>query len=474
MRRLAVFGMVTVANLVALIMPVAAETFVLANGEVIEGTTVRSLGGTLTIRLDNTGMRQIPMSDIQRVEIPTEEGSQISGVITRWSQGFYHLTTEQGELHVKVEAGQATGIDRGGGNPAVATVTPEVEKAADLDSIRAGFVYPGPIEDAGWTYQHDQGRRALAQKASVTDTTVVTLEVEEDDRVRRGIDQLVADGSNVVFMATHESADAMAKAAARHGDITFIGCAAVQPRSNIGIYCGRIYQARYLSGIVAGGMTRSNVIGYVAAKPTSDVIRGINAFALGAQSVNPDVKVVVDWTGAWYAPGVAREKAADLLDDGADILSIHQDSPAALQVAEQRGKMAIGYQSDMAAFAPSAMLTSAVWNWGIMYRQVVDRLQQGGPQPDPRWIGLSDGVVDLTALSSRVPAALATLVEQRRRELIEGRRKVFTGPIRDSDGDMRVTPGRTMPDERLLTMDFLVEGVTGAFDSDQSASRSDN
>ena len=170
---------------------------------------------------------------------------------------------------------------------------------------------------------------------------------------------------------------------------------------------------------------------------------------------------MVRWTNSWYAPGAARQGAEELVKLGADLLTIHQDSPAALQVAEQHGIDAIGYQSDMLAFAPASTLTSVVWNWDEVYNQVVDRLYDDNITQRPLWLGLSEGAFGLATISSRVPEKLTRLVEQRRREMIEGRFYVFTGPIRDIDGDVRVLDGQIMTDESLQTMDFLIEGVIG-------------
>ena len=235
-----------------------------------------------------------------------------------------------------------------------------------------------------------------------------------------------------------------------------------------------MYQARFLKGVVAGRMTQSDIIGYVAAFPIPEVVRGINAFTLGAQSVNPDVQVRVLWTQTWYGPGVEREKAEKLLDFGADILTMHQDSPSVVQAAEQRNKFAIGYHSDMSIFAPNAILTSAVWDWGVIYRQVAGALKKGTWQPDQIWWGLKEGVVRLAPLSNLVPKDVTDLVIARQQELVEGRSRVFEGPIRDSDGVVRVPARQLMTDADLLTMDFFVLGVKGELESKAAISPASN
>ncbi len=459
------------ALLFAVTSPSLAETFVLTSGEVITGAVVRSLGKTLSIRYVGAGMRQLPISSVERVEIAKADGGIVSGRLLSWSNGVYRLSTDdQGLVAVDVKDGVATALLReGDGETAAAAPAavagPGAETAPattpDAPLITAGFIYASPIDDAGRTFMHEKGRLSLAENAVVDDTLVLEIASEEEGEVKGAVDQLVADGANVVFMTGHNSAATIASSADQHSDVRFVHCGAFSPSPNIDVVCGRIYQARYLSGMIAGGMTESGLIGYVAAEPTPETIIGINAFTLGVQSISPDAQVIVHWTRSWYAPGDEQRRAAELADRGIDVLTIHQDSPAALQVAEQRGINAIGYQSDMRAFAPSTVLTSAVWDWGRMYDQIVDQLNDGTPQLRPAWLGLRDGVIGLAPISDRVPEELRRLVQQRQREMIEGRFNVFTGPISDVDGDVRILDGRTITDERLLSMDYLVEGVIG-------------
>ena len=459
-----------VALLLAMTSPSLAETFVLANGEVIKGTAVRSLGKTLSIKYEGAGMQQVPISSIERVEIPTTDGGVVSGRLISWSNGTYQLSTDQGGLVVSVENGVATaflGVD----DDKTAAIAPVVDAGSppetgpaitpDPSLIRAGFIYAGPIDDGGRTFMHEKGRLSLTGNPLVDDTMVLEIPSEDETQVKGAVDRLVADGANVVIMTGHNSAVAIASSAKQHDNVRFVHCGAFTPSSNIEVVCGRIYQARYLSGMIAGGMTETGLIGYIAADPTPETIIGINAFTLGVQSIRTDAQIMVNWTRSWYAPGKEQRRADELADRGVDVLTIHQDSPAALQVAERRGIDAIGYQSDMHAFAPSTILTSATWDWGEMYDQIVDGLVDEAPQLRPAWLGLRDGVIGLAPISDRVPDELHRLVQQRQREIIDGRFNVFTGPIRDTDGDVRVLDGRIMTDESLLSMDYLVEGVVG-------------
>ncbi|MGI9419785.1 MAG: BMP family ABC transporter substrate-binding protein [Geminicoccaceae bacterium] len=467
--------LVAALGLLAAISPAAAETFTMTNGETIEGAAISSLANTLSIEQQDGKVLTVPIVSVQRVDIPTRDGGVLSGKLIGWFRGEYRLATDQGKVEATVEDGVVTALagegadDGGGGDQAELAAAPagpeptdpEPAVAAAAGAIKAGFVYDGPADDGGRIYTREKGRQALAAHPKVDETTYFEIDSEDEEQVIGAVDQLVADGVNTVFLTGNDSAAATAASAERHEDVRFVHCGPFDPTANVEVVCGRIYQARFLAGMIAGGMTESDLIGYVAAKPTPPVIVGINAFALGAQSINPDASIVVHWTNSWYAPGVAQQRAEELIGRGVDVLTLHQDSPAALQVAERNGIDAIGFQSDMSAFAPSSILTSAVWNWGAMYDQVVEQLNNGDPQLRPSWLGLREGVVGLAPISSRVPDDLKRLIEQAQREMIEGRLNVFAGPIRDTDGDVRILEGRAITDENLRTMDYLVEGVVG-------------
>lgn len=329
------------------------------------------------------------------------------------------------------------------------------------DSIRAGFIYSGTIGDAGWTYQHDLARQSLEQLSFVETTSFIESVPEEAELVSEAIDKLVEEGSNLIFTTSFGFMDPTVEAGKRHPDVVFMHSSGYKTWDNVGTYFGKIYQARYLSGIVAGAMAKSGEIGYIAAFPIPQVIRGINAFTLGAQSVNPDVNVTVRWTNTWYGPGIELEIAEALLDLGADVLTIHQNSPAAIQAAQSRGKFAIGFHSDMSIFGPEATLTSAIWDWGVIYRQIAFEMREGVWDPEQLWWGLDKGVVGLAPLSDQVPADIKDLVEQQAEEIANRARHVFTGPIRDTKGDVRVGSGNILSDADLLTMDYYVLGVKG-------------
>ena len=327
--------------------------------------------------------------------------------------------------------------------------------------IRAGFVYVGPVGDAGWTYQHDQGRQALEALPFVTATAAVENVPEDPALVTEAIEGLIEAGHNLVFTTSYGFMDPTVAAAGRHPELAFMHASGFKTAANSGTYFGRMYEARYLAGILAGGMTASGIIGYVAALPIPEVIRQINAFTLGAQSVNPEIKVRVVWTDSWYAPGIEREAAERLLDFGADVLTMHQDSPAVVQAAEQRGRFALGFHSDMGMFAPEANLASAVWNWQPLYEKIATDLHEGVFRPMQLWWGLETGVVDLVGINPLLPGELVERVEEARAGIVDGSLRIFAGTIRDADGVVRVPSGRVMSDAELLSMDFFVLGVKG-------------
>ena len=242
----------------------------------------------------------------------------------------------------------------------------------------------------------------------------------------------------------------------------FLHYGGYKTRPNLSVFFGRAYEARYLTGMVAGLMTSSNIVGYVAAMPVPEVIRGLNAFALGVLEVNPRAQVRVVWTNAWDNPVLERQTALALINIGADVLAQHQGSPAVQVAAEERGVYSIGYNTDMSSFAPHAHLTAAVFQWQAFYGGLIERLRQGKFRQDMFWLGLADGVVDIAPYSEAVPEAVRSRVDKRRREILAGEFEVFGGPVYDQSGLRRIPAGQTVDDRELLGMIWLVEGVAGA------------
>jgi basic membrane protein A len=325
--------------------------------------------------------------------------------------------------------------------------------------MKVGFVYVSPIGDAGYSYAHDVGRQAVEAMDGVTTSYVES--VSEGPDSERVILNMARKGYDVIFATSFGYMDPMLKVAKQFPKVAFLHCSGFKQSENMNNYFGRMYQARYLSGIVAGKMTKSNTIGYVAAFPIPEVIRGINAFALGAQSVNPDAEVRVVWTKTWYDPATEKEAAKSLLDVGADIIAQHQDSPGPQEAAEEKGVYSIGYNTDMATFAPKAHLTAPIWNWAPYYTQVVDEVRKGTWKAESVWPGLAEGIVGLAPYGPMVPQEVQDIVNGVKEEIASGKKKVFVGPIKDQKGTVKIADGVTVPDADLLGMTWFIEGVVG-------------
>jgi len=327
------------------------------------------------------------------------------------------------------------------------------------DKMKVGFIYVGPVGDAGWTYAHDLGRNYLVENVDVETTYIES--VPEGADAERVLTQLVEEGNKVIFATSFGYMDAVISVAQKYPDVVFMHCSGYKTADNVGTYFGRMYQPRYLSGIAAGYKTESNVIGYVAAFPIPEVIRGINAFTLGVRSVNPDAKVKVVWTNTWYDPAAEKEAAMSLLEAGADVIAQHQDTPGPLQAAQERGAFAVGYNSDMKQFAPDAYLTSPVWNWGPYYVETVKAVIEGTWKSGQYWGGMADGTVDLAPLSALVDEKAKNVIEEKKQAMINGELEVFAGPINDQEGNVKVKEGEALTDGQMLEMNWFVEGVEG-------------
>lgn len=332
---------------------------------------------------------------------------------------------------------------------------------SDEQQYKVGFVYVGPIGDGGWSYAQNEGRLYLEEKLGVP--TIYKESVPEDAQCEKVINDMVDEGCNIIFTTSFGFMDWTEKAAKNHPDVSFFHCSGYKTQENMGAYFGRIYQPRYLSGIVAGLKTESNKIGYVAAYGIPEVLRGINAFTLGVRSVNPEATVSVKWTQTWYDPAKEKEAAKALLAEDCDIIAQHQDTAGPQQAAEEAGKWSIGYNYDMAAVAPNAYMTAPIWNWGPYYVEVVQAVMDGTWVAENYWAGIETGIVDLAPLTANAPEGAAEAVEAAKVKILSGENKIFTGPLKDNTGELRVPEGVTLTDVQLTSTDFnwLVEGVIG-------------
>ncbi len=334
------------------------------------------------------------------------------------------------------------------------TETPKENK------FKVAFIYVGPVGDAGWSYSHDQGRKYLEKELPNVETTYVESVPEGADS-ERVLTELAEKGNKVIFATSFGYMDPVQKVAAKYPDVVFLHATGFKTAKNAGTYFGREYQARYLSGIAAGKQTKSNIIGYVAAHPIPEVVRGINAFTLGVQSVNPKVKVKVVWTNTWYDPATEKEAAKSLLGAGADVIAMHQDTPGPMQAAEEKGAFAVSYHTDMRAFAPKAVLTGPVWNWGPYYVKTVKAVMDGAWKTEQYWGTMADGIIDLGPYGPMVTEETKALIAKQKAAIVKGEWDVFTGPIKDQKGQVKVPAGQKMSDKEMLEFNWFVEGVEG-------------
>ena len=329
------------------------------------------------------------------------------------------------------------------------------------ESLKVGFVYVSPVGDAGWTYQHDLARKALIKALGDKVKTTFVESVPEGADAERVIRKLASSGHKLIFTTSFGYMNPTIKVAKRFPKVTFMHATGYKRAKNVGTYLARFYEGRYLTGVVAGKTTKSNVIGYVAAFPIPEVVRGINAFTIGARSVNPKVQVRVIWVSSWYDPGKEREAADALIAQGADVIAQHTDSTAPVQAAEAKGVFAIGYHSDMSKYGKKAHLTASTHSWGDYYVSVARAVMKGTWKSSGTWGGIKDGMVKLADFGPSVPTNVRALAADRQKSIASGRLHPFQGPVKDQTGKIRVPAGKVMSDADMLKMNYYVEGVAG-------------
>ncbi|MDA3847590.1 MAG: BMP family ABC transporter substrate-binding protein [Vallitaleaceae bacterium] len=334
------------------------------------------------------------------------------------------------------------------------------DKVTKPEDVTVGFIFVGPIGDGGWTYAHNEGRLYLEQELGVK--TIYKESVLEDQTVEQEMRNMIDQGATIIFATSFGYMDYMEKLSSEFPDVAFYHCSGYKTTDNMSNYFGRIYEARYLSGIVAAMKTETNKIGYVAAFPIPEVIRGINAFTLGAQSVNPDVEVEVVWTSTWYDPAKEKDAAIALLDGGADVIAQHQDTAGPQQAAEERGAYSIGYNTDMSAMAPGSYMTAPIWNWGPYYVEQVQSVIDEAFVSTSYWGGMNDGIVELAPLTANAPEGAQAAVDTAKAAILDGSLVVFAGPIMNQAGEVAVADGASMADGDMLGMMWFVKGVIGS------------
>jgi simple sugar transport system substrate-binding protein len=340
-------------------------------------------------------------------------------------------------------------------------------EAPKPEPLKVGFIYVGPVGDAGWTFAHDNARKAIEEKFGEKIKTTFVEKVPEGADAERVIRDLVAQGHKLIFATSFGYGDAMEKVAKDHPDVKFEHATGYKTADNLRVYEGRFYEDAYLAGVIAGKMTKTNTLGFVASFPIPEVLRNINAYTLGAQSVNPKVRTKVVWVNTWFDPPKEAEAAQSLINQKADVLLQNTDSTAVLQTAEKNGKYAFGWDSDMSAFAPKAHLASAVLTWAPYYEKAVnDVLNNSWKTEVTKW-GTKEGMNDLIKINDEVPEDIRKRIDELKAGLKDGSFTVFKGPITDSAGKVVLPKDEVGDDAWKGKINFYVRGVEGKVPSGQ-------
>ncbi|MCX5514820.1 BMP family ABC transporter substrate-binding protein [Kaistia algarum] len=330
--------------------------------------------------------------------------------------------------------------------------------ASAADKLKVCFVYTGPHNDGGWSQQHDTARLALEAKFGDKIETAYVENVAEGPDAERAIERLARSGCGMIFTTSFGFMDPTIKIAKKFPKVKFEHDAGYKMADNVSIYNMRWYEGRYVQGQIAAKMSKTGVAGYIVSFPIPEVVMGIDAFMLGAQSVNPDFKVKVVWVNTWFDPGKEADAAKALIDQGVDIIVQHTDSPAAMQIAEERGLHAFGQSADMSKFGPKAHLASLVDNWTPYYIDRVQAALDGTWKSTDTWGGIKSGMVELQPLTN-MPDDVKALAESTMEKIKSGELQVFKGPITKQDGSVGVADGAVMDDKTLSGLNWYVKGI---------------
>ncbi len=333
---------------------------------------------------------------------------------------------------------------------------------AQDDPFTVGFVYVGPIGDYGWTWTHDQGRLALEEHYGDAVETVYAESVPEGADAERVITQMILNGADMIFATSFGYGEATNNVAGQFPDVYFEHATGYQrDHENVSTYSARFYEGRAVIGHIAGHMTETNTIGYIASYPIPEVIRGINSAYLHASEVNPDVEFRVIWLYTWFDPAQEADAAQALIDEGADVILQHTDSTAPQTVAQEAGAITFGQASDMIQFAPEPRVSSIIDNWGPYYIRRVGEAMEGSWEQSDTWEGIGEGMVVVGEMTEAIPEGVRASAMDLRDAIAGGEYHPFTGPINRQDGSVWLADGETADDGTLLGMDFYVEGLTG-------------
>jgi len=340
----------------------------------------------------------------------------------------------------------------------VAALALSAGAASAQQKLKVGFIYVGPVGDHGWSYQHDVGRQAIEKAlGDKVETTYVESVPEADSE--RAIEQLARTGHGLIFTTSFGFMEPTLKVARKYPNVKFEHATGFKRAPNVSTYAAKFHEGRYIIGQIAGKMTKSGTIGYVGAFPIPEVIAGINSYFLGAQSVNPNVKIKVVWANSWYDPAKEGDAAKALLDQGVDMIAQHTDSPAPIQAAEARGKFGFGQASDMERFAPKAQLTAIIDDWSDYYVARTKAVLDGTWKSEDTWGGLAEGMV-VMAPYKNMPDDVKKMAEETEAAIKSGKLNPFKCPVYGQDGkEIECKGNGALSDEQILGMNFYVKGI---------------
>ena len=346
--------------------------------------------------------------------------------------------------------------------PAPAPAPVAAPAPAKAEPLKIAFAYVGPVGDGGWTYAHDLGRKAIEKEFGDKVVTSFVENVPESADAERVIRDMASQGNKLIFGTTFGYMEPMLKVAADSKDVKFEHATGYKTAENLRTYDSRTYEGAYMAGVIAGKMTKTNTLGVVASVPIPEVLRNINSFTLGAQSSNPKIKTKVVWVNEWFSPPKETEAATSLINGGADVLFQNTDSPAVLKTAQDKGKRAFGWDSDMTAYGPQAHLASAVINWAPYYiqttKEALDGSWKGGTGA---WWGVKEGAIDLVSIAEDVPAETKARIDEIKKGLKDGSFSIWKGPIVGNDGKEILAKDVVADDKFLGGVNFYVKGVEG-------------
>jgi len=345
--------------------------------------------------------------------------------------------------------------------PAPAPAPAPVTEAPKAEPLKIAFAYVGPVGDGGWTFAHDNGRKAVEKEFGDKVVTSFVENVPESADAERVLRDLAGQGNKLIFGTTFGYMEPMLKVAPDFKDVKFEHATGYKTAENMRTYDSRTYEGAYMAGVIAGAMTKTNTLGVVASIPIPEVIRNINSFTLGAQSVNPKVKTKVVWVNGWFDPPKETEAATSLINGGADVLMQNTDSSAVLQTAEKMGKRAFGWDSDMTAYGPKAHLGSAVINWGPYYIKATKDALEGTWSTGSVWWGHKEGAIDMVSIAEDVPADVKAKIDTVKAGLKDGSFSIWKGPIKDQSGKDVLAKDQVADDAFLGGIKFYVKGVEG-------------